>query len=295
MIRTLAAAVLCAAVVTGAGRADDGPVLPVLKKPDVGDVVKHTATERVTVRSALKAQGKTQTKDEESRTTFVFTERVLEKPKGSKGPTRLERVYEKADVFSKGADVGLGLSGKTVLIEKKADGYQFTSGNQPLAGKARDFLAKEFRGEPEPLGERFLPGKPVAVGATWEPDVTEFAKRFGGGTGLTFDPTKVTATAKLTKVYQKDGRRFGVMTADVTLVPTRFDAGGTELPLDDGSKLTVRAEFDSCVDGSLVSGRSKVTTTGKLLARLESGTLTLTLTSTLTSAGEELEKKTPAP
>src|SRR5947208_1333066 len=155
MIRPLAAVVVVTAIAATAGRADDGPVLPKLKKPGPGDVVKHTATERVTLRSAVTVAGTTQTKDEESRTTFAFAERVLEKPDGAKAATRLERTYEKAEVVSKGADVGLGLAGKTVLIVAKGDGFEFTTGGQALAGKARDLLAKEFRGRPEPLGERF--------------------------------------------------------------------------------------------------------------------------------------------
>jgi hypothetical protein len=290
MPRFLTAACLAAVIAAGAGRADDGPVLPKLKKPGPSDVVKHTTAERVTLRTAVTMMGMTQTRDEESRTSFAFTERVLAKPDEAAPPTKLERAYEKAEVVTQGAAADLGLGGKTVLIEKTGDRYEFTSGGQPLAGKAREILAKEFRGRADSLGERFLPEKPVRVGATWKPDGAEFAKWLGPAIGLTFDPAKTTCTAKLTKLYKKDGRQFGVMTVDVTLFATKLDAPGTELPLTDGSKLTIRAEFDNCIDGSAASGRTKITAAGKLAARLDNGTVTLTLTSSLVSTGEELKK-----
>lgn len=292
MFRSLAAVCLAAAVAAGAGRAEDGPVLPKFKKPGPGDVVKHTATEKVALRSVVTVMGAMQTTDQESRTHFAFTERVLAKPEGAKGPTKLERTYEKAEVVAKGADVPLGLAGKTVLIQKTEDGFEFTTGGQPLAGKARDLLTKEFKGQPDSLGEQFLPLKPVAVGSTWEPDPAGFAKRLGSAIGLTFDPTKMTCTAKLTKVYRKDGRQFGVVAVDLTLFATKLDAPGMEIALTDGSKLTIRAEFDHCIDGSAASGRTKITASGKLAARLDAGTLTITLTSSLVSTGEELKKST---
>ena len=94
----------------------------------------------------------------------------------------------------------------------------------------------------------------------------------------------------LARAYKKDGRQFGVVTVDVTLFATKLDAPGMEIALTDGSKLTIRAEFDNCIDGSAASGRTKITASGKLAARLDAGTVTLTLTSSLVSAAEELKK-----
>src|SRR6476646_2541025 len=108
MFPPFAAVVFATAVAAGAGRADDGPVLPKLKKPGPGDVVKHAATERVFLRTAITTAGVTQTKDEESRTNFAFTERVLAKTDEAAAPPKLERTDEKSEVVTQGAAADLG-------------------------------------------------------------------------------------------------------------------------------------------------------------------------------------------
>jgi hypothetical protein len=187
---------------------------------------------------------------------------VIEKPAGAPKPTKVKRTYESAELTVNGQRQDLGLKGKTVLIEKKGDRYAFTADGKPVAGKAAELLGKEFSGKKQTRDEDFLPGKPVKVGETWKIDVAKVAAELSEG-GMVVDDQKSTATGKLAKVYDKGGKKFGVIEVTMDLAVTTLKSGPQEVPLKD-SKLTTTLVLDGCIDGTEATGGGKMTMKGKL-------------------------------
>lgn len=175
MRRLIGAAVLVVGFTAGAVLAQDGPVTIKLKKAGPGDVVKETKSETGKTKVVISVMGMDQNKDEDTVSKMTFTDEVIEKPAGAVKPTKLKRVYDKAELTKDGAKVELGLDGKTVLIEKKGDAYAFTIDGKAVDGTAADLLKKEFGAKKTSTEDDFLPGKPVKVGDTWKVDVSKAA------------------------------------------------------------------------------------------------------------------------
>jgi hypothetical protein len=200
--------------------------------------------------------------EEKAAASYTYTDEVIEKPAGAPKPTKVKRTYESAELTVKGQKQDLGLKGQTVLIEKKGDKYTFTAAGKPLAGKAAELLGKEFSAKKQTRDEDFLPGKPVKVGETWKIDVTKVAAEMSEG-GMVIDDQKSTASGKLTKVYDKGGKKFGVIEVTMDLVATTLKSGPQEVPLKD-SKLTLALVLDGCIDGTEATGSGKMSMKGKL-------------------------------
>src|SRR5262245_25156646 len=76
-------------------------------------------------------------------TTRNYRETVLEKPEGKRA-TKLQRDYEKARVKENGKERTLAYEGKTVLIEKRGNEYEFKVDGKQLAGKDAAEATKEI-------------------------------------------------------------------------------------------------------------------------------------------------------
>ena len=100
----------------------------------------------------------------------------------------------------------------------------------------------------------FLPTKAVAVGDSWAIDTKPLVQGFGKADQV--QVVKAQASAKLTKVYMKDGRLFGVIDAVIDLhvkVASKAEALKGELKSELKSKMKIT--FDGCIDGSVAEGR----------------------------------------
>ena len=288
MRRIIGAGLLAVALVTWVA-AQDGPVTIKLKKGVPGTVTKETKTEKAENKIGISIMGMNQDKVEGGSSKFVYTDEVIEKAAGSKKPTKLKRTYETAELKAKDADGDIGLTGKTVLIEKKGDTYEFTVGDKPVSGKAAEMLGKEFNRKSETDETAFLPKNPVKVGDSWKPDLPAMAKELGSD-GMTVDVAKSTATASLKKVYKKGDATFGVIDVELDLVVTKVGGGGMEIPLNAGSKLTIKVELDGCIDGTLSTGQSKMTMKGNLAGEVMGVALTIALNAENTGSSEEVKK-----
>jgi hypothetical protein len=233
--------------------------------------------------------GMNQNQIEGGTTKFVYTDEVIERPAGSKKPTKMKRTYETAELVAKGEEQKLGLAGKTVLIEKKGATYEFTIGDKALTGKAAEVLGKEFNKKSDTDEEAFLPKKPVSVGDTWKPDLPALTKELEAE-GMTVDAAKSTATAKLTKVYKKGDATFGVIVVDLELAVTKVGPAGMEIPLNAGSKLAIKVELDGCIDGTLATGTSKMSMKGNLAGEVMGVAITIALTATNDGSSDEVKK-----
>src|SRR5262249_15115622 len=132
----------------------------------------------------IDAEGGAKEEKKDKVTVRAYRETVLEKAEGKKA-TKLRREYEKARVKEKGKERTLPYEGKTVLIEKKGDKYEFEiEGGKPLTGKDAEELEKEFNEhtiDAAKLDKLMLPPKPVAVGESWKIDAAAVVKELLGG------------------------------------------------------------------------------------------------------------------
>jgi hypothetical protein len=263
MRRIAVATALFGTMIVGTALAQEGAVTIKLKKAGPGDVVKETKTESSSQKVTVTVMGQTQVKDEKAKATYVYIDEVIEKPEGQRKPTKLKRTYESAELTVGDKKQDLGLKGKTVLIEKKGDKYTFTTDGKLLTGKTAELLTKEFSSKKQTGDEDFLPGKPVRVGETWKIDVAKVAGELAEG-GMVIDEKKSAGSGKLVKVYEKGGKQFGVIEVTMDLLVSKLAAGPQEIPLKEGSKLSVGLSMDGCIDGSEATGGGKMTMKGKL-------------------------------
>jgi hypothetical protein len=158
----------------------------------------------------------------------------------------------------------VGLAGKTVVIEKSGDGYTITVDGKEPTGVAADILKKEFKKEKNVNDEDLLPKDPVKVGGTWKVDLAMLAKDAEGQ--FEFDAAKSAATGKLIKVYDKGGKKFGVMEITIDLALTKIDGGGQSLEVKTGSKMKMSGTLDVCIDGTASTSSGKMAMTGNITA-----------------------------
>ena len=282
-------ALLALGLAAAALRADDGPVTLKIKQAGPGDRVKQTKTEENTNKVSFTVMGTDMTKDEKVVAKYVYTEEVLERPAGAKRPTKLKRTYESAELTKDGERQPLDLAGKTVVIEKAGDGYKITVDGQEPAGPAAEVLKKEFAKEKQVTDEDLLAKDPVKVGGTWKVDVAKLAKDAEGE--LDIDVARSSATGKLVKLYDKGGKKFGVVEITMELTLNKLGGGGgQEVELKPGSKLKLTAVMDGCIDGSDASVTGKVTVKGELAGTTMGIDLKFDLVSVKEGKAEEVKK-----
>jgi hypothetical protein len=235
-------------------RADEPKTYTIkFKEGGKGDAVLIKNTD--TIKSRLKlvdSDGKTvQDEQHTLKTTDIFEETILEKPAKETYATHLKRKYTKARSTQNGEERKLPFEGKTVLIEKKDGKYQFRIDGKELTGEEAKELDEEFNKErPEKrANEIFAPKNPVKLNETWKVDPELLLKSLLKEGGMEIDKAKAVATGKLTKVYQKDGRQFGVMSFRIKLPIKSFAPEGKKVEKVAG-QMTMVMTVDGCIDGS---------------------------------------------
>lgn len=231
---------------------------------------------------------------------YIYTETLLEKPEGAKRPIRLKRTYEKALSKLEEGDLILPYQGKTVLIEKKDGRYHFEYENgQALTPAAAKNLEEEWnkKNDDDPdFVNVLLPQKAVKVGDTW----TLPAEAIGKGiedkdNKVKFNHDKSNGRGKLLKVYQQDGRQYGVMHLRVELAPLSFKGDdGNDIKLQPDAKLVIELKMDGCIDGSARSAKSEISFTVNavgMVSNEELGQLRLVLNIRGVSKADEREIK----
>jgi hypothetical protein len=206
-----------------------------------------------------------ETRETKSVEDFAYQQTILERE--TSGPaTRLQRIYEKAQATAEGKTKDLAYQGKTVLIEKKTGKYIFgiEGGNELTAADAPQ-LDKEFNraedSEHDLLQALLLPRAAVQLGQTWKMDMDKLLKvLLKGDQTVAVDAANSSGTGKLLRVYQRDGRRFGVFEVRLDLplkgVP---ENGKIKVAFDAGGHMTMVYHSDICIDGSVPDGELKGT------------------------------------
>ena len=289
MRRTFVAA-LGVLALAGPGLAADEVTIK-FPKPELGDVVKDTRIEEETNKITVTVMGMDNVMPQDTKSKYVFTDEVLAKPADAKRPTKIKRTYETAERSKNGTAVDLGLAGKTVMIEKKGEKYEFAFADGSAVGAAAtEVLDKEINEKSDLGDEIFAPKKAVKVGDTWSADLAVAAKDLAKS-GLTIDADKSKATVKLTKVYDKAGHKFGTMEVKMQLIVTKASGQGQEIPMKDGSKLVMEGTLDGCIDGTSPAGESKVKMIGDMSAEVGGTALKFDLGGTKTTTSEVLKRR----
>jgi hypothetical protein len=226
----------------------------VLKELGKGDSSKVERKEVMTSKASVRAEKELVPKTFEFGFTkhISYTDKILERPEGSPLPTKVKRVYEKVVVETQGPVIGKPgaeqwLSGKTVLIEKKGPQYEYRLEGGEVLDKGTSDLKDEFtKQEQDRQTKALLPPGPVAVNETWKIDAREFLGDDGKGGFLNLKPE---GTAKLVKVYKKDGRLYGVIDGVLNL-QSKLAAKDANAPPPMEMKGTLIWTFDACIDGA---------------------------------------------
>ena len=263
-----------------------------LKKESEGDRVEVAETDAGTMAFKLELMGVEKAEEEKKTLKSAYTEEVVEKPEGARKPTKLKRTYTVAERVKDGEAEKLPYHGKTVVIEKKGGGYVFTVDGKELAEEDAEELAEEFDPDKDiPLeNEDFLPGKPVKLNETWTVDAAKIAMAFDAAGPLALRPEKTRITGKLTKVYEKGGKTFGVIELDLTLAVKELKVDGQELAMKPGSTIKAKFTLDVCIDGTSHTGTEKGTMTFDLNGEIPNGTLSLKGTAKFDKKAEDLGK-----
>lgn len=236
-----------------------------LKQPGKGDVVRYDIKmsqqyNRV-IRDADKKDSEKPLGKESGKVSQVsaFKEEIVEREPG-KRPTRLRRTYTKAEIKQGDTTKAYPWQGKTLLIDKKAKGYEFKlEGDRLLIGQEALPLAMEFPEEEQvKLDRLFLPRNAVAVGEEWKLDLDALVKEMTRSGSLEIDRDKATGTGKLVKVYQKGGRRYAVWTVRYELPLKSLGKGEGKMTAEAGSKQKAEFTYDGCIDGTSTSVTTKI-------------------------------------
>jgi len=241
----------------GGPAADTTYTIKFKSRPDVGKSMLITKIEKEANAFKLTdATGKVlkEDKGDELKET-ISTVTVLEG--GDKKPKKFKEVYEKAASTKGDKTSEKSFSKRTLNYEWKDGKYEVKAEGEPalIAQELESLAAKASKPEAD---EVMLPKKPVKVGESWTLDPSEIAKSFDDAK---LDASRIKAEAKLVKVYDKDGKKFGVIDVDLKL--PMADLPG--IKLDGPTYLELKMSLDTAIDGSSTAG--KMTGTGKMLGK----------------------------
>jgi hypothetical protein len=269
-----------------------------LKDAAQGDTIRveKKSSERSTVK-ITDSQGNSLKNKEDSKTqTMVYRETLLQKRPGERKASKLRRHYEKASAKTGDDSRALPYEEKNVLIEKKRDHYVFQiEGGEELTGQDAEELDREFNKQGEgaspDINKIMLPRKPVRVGESWTFPTEVLVRDLEKSAPMEFDAAGAKGSARLTRVYDRDGRRFGVIEYRFALPLKAFKTGADRAPIEEGASMVLTASVDGCIDGSLNSSTAKLRMTMKGRAELSQGGAKFTLHFDTRADGVQTERE----
>lgn len=213
-----------------------------LRVRQIGETCHVTETVRTSSPTIRESSGAEPTLQVETHTTsFAFTEEVQARTAAGDVLSRAQRAYTTAEVSAEGKTRSLSFAGKTVLIERQPNKvYTFKiQGGAAVKEEDAEHFTGAFNSAKSTNHQACLPTKPVKVNEVW--DLSTGRK----GTQPTAG-AKTTGTGKLIRVYQQDGRQYGVFTLHLEMVATPgFPAISADIT------------FDGCIDGTSTDGTLK--------------------------------------
>jgi len=175
----------------------------------------------------------------------AFTTNTLETT-GKRGGKARRYISKSVMSIDGGEEKPDDLQGKTMILLSGEDGSQIAVSEEgtPFAS---DLLAKLASKSPTQVmgkNEHIMPKKTVKVGETWPIDASSWVKR---------DDAEISpgnAETKLTKVYRKEDKLFGVMETRAEFEVKSLTVQGRKLKMLPGSRIVMKSVRDCCIDGS---------------------------------------------
>ncbi len=256
-----------AAVAAVQGAAQDAVTIK-FADAKAGDKSRVTEEETATTTTTFQVGGKDQKKEEKFSKTFVYVDEVVTAGAGAgKKALKSKRTYEKAEITKDGKAEDAGVVGKTVLIEKKGDKYEFTVDGKALTGPVARELDRVFNQPDGPGTPAFFPETPVKPGDSWKIDPKKALAGLSND-NIQIDIDKATATGKLTKTYKKDGATFGVFEVKAEL-PIKGLGPKTPVTVKPASTMSMTITGDGNIDGTMTAGsqqsKMKITIEGSTM------------------------------
>jgi hypothetical protein len=211
----------------------------------------------------------------------IYTQKVLEV--GDKGPTKIQRKYDKA-ILTEGKQTKTEPHQGRTIVYQFVDGKVKASaeGKPALAAKALAELADEALKDFEPRKQHLLPKKAVKVGENWSLSGKDLLAMFQTP-GVA--PEKCKGSGKLVKVYQKAGKQWGTLEFRFQIpVPTR------DGPLQTENTLTVDTPIDGSSTDVLLKAKTQVVPVKKVVEDMGKK-YKVEATSELTGTREQTEEK----
>jgi hypothetical protein len=263
-----------------------------VKRPGLGDKSQVKVVDSSEVEfKLLDANGNAAVDKKETKEhKLVFEEIGLERAAAGEDLVRLKRRYEHAERKIDGARQTLPYQGKTLHVFKKDGVFVFeVEGDDIIYGKEAEELSEEFTkgGFTKLISDPFLPRKAVKVGETWKFETAQLAKDFSKDGKIEIDDTKSTGSGKLLKVYQKNGKQFGVFELVIELPVTTLINDGNRTPTKEG-KITIKLERDGCIDGTLEASSIKVNFDGAIKGDISANGMDFNLVISIHATAEEL-------
>jgi hypothetical protein len=180
----------------------------------------------------------------------VVVETVLAADPADKNWTKLRVEHVKGVSFFNGTAAPRRFAGRTFFVEKQAGRSRVTAApNSKLSDEEITDLERRYDSPTPEFPVRWLlPDKPVRINESYSVDAAKIVNAYGPATQqFPTDAKAATGQGKLLRVYQKDGKQFGVLEVTFTL-PFR-SIGETKVA--EGSKFEMRVTIDCCIDGSV--------------------------------------------
>jgi hypothetical protein len=221
---------------------------------------------------------------------LVFQEVGLERAAAGEDLVHIKRRYEHAERKIDGTRHTLPYQGKTLDIRKKNGTWVFEiEGDDVIFGKEAEELTEEFvkGGVTKLVSEPFLPRKAVKVNDNWTLDVVHLARDFSKDGKIETDDTKAKGSGKLLKVYEKNGKQFGVFELAIEVPVTALINDGNKTPTKEG-KITIKLERDGPIDGTLGETTIKAHFDGAIKGEISANGMDLMLVISVHATAEEV-------
>lgn len=254
----LAIVLLGAALEVGSSGETAAPILLKLKSfPDAGQtsVTREQSSSEVSMR-ITNTDGKTlNTRRDSESAEAGFSETTLRQTPGGR---EFRRRYERVVQTNRTGTRLLPRSGKTLLILERNGKFSIRNeSGPPLETEEIQELSKELELSRKVADRNFcVPTSPVAVGQTWGIAPEEASICFN--TLGELEPAGSSASGKLLRTYEKNGRTFGTVEIDIALRIKNMGA----LRFDSPALFKARVQMDGCIDG--VSPEGRLVLTGSL-------------------------------
>lgn len=227
----------------------DGPAYTIKIKPypDKGQLINCREYDKQTgVIRFLASDGKVlkeESQNEENEDVFTLT--VLEAGERERAPASYRQSFTKATA-SKAREQKRSYDGTTVDFVLKDGKYKLRLADKaPVTEKDQDVLLSRANGDLDAgMDQIFQPDKPVQVDESWTVSLALLQQGFGALGKL--DPDRTRGKATLVKVYDREGRRFGVIEISLMLAFKNLD----ELPFDPPALFEINGALDTAIDGS---------------------------------------------